>query len=68
MDPAIQVAGEEDKDLPPKVRDKMKLICPKIKAEVRRAHHAMGHVNRDTLLRMAKNAGRSEEHLWYIRH
>ena len=68
MGPAIQVAGEEDNDLPPKVRDNMKLISPKIKAEVRRAHHAMGHVSRDTLLQMAKNAGRSERHLWYIRH
>ena len=68
LDPAVQVAGEEDADLPQKVRDRMKLIPDKVKAEVRRAHHAMGHMCRDSFLRMAKNANKSEDHLFYIRH
>ena len=58
----IEAAGEEDLDLPQRVRDKLKWIPEQVKREVRGAHQAVGHMNRDALLRMAKKAGRSEGH------
>jgi hypothetical protein len=67
-DPAVQVAGEEDVDLPEKIKEKLRLVPEAVKAEVRRAHHALGHVSRDALLRMAKAAKLSQDHLFYIRH
>ena len=65
--PATQVAGEEDSNLPRQVRGKLRLTPEQGKAEVRRAHHALGHLSRDSLLRMAKAAKKSEDHLYYAR-
>ena len=67
LDPATQVA-EEDKDLPQKVKETLKMIPEDVKFEVRRAHHTLGHPARDTLLRLAKAAGKSEEYLTYIKY
>ena len=66
LDPAVQLA-EEDQGMSRQVKDKLKLIPESVKAEVRKAHHVLGHPGRDVLLRMAKAAGRSEDHLTYIR-
>ena len=40
----------------------------KTEHEVRKAHHQLGHCDRAILLRMAKMADKSEDHLFYIRH
>ena len=68
LDPAVQVAGEEDQDLPVQIRERLKLIPAEVKNEVRRAHHALGHVARNSLLRLAKAAKKSDDHLFYIKH
>ena len=46
----------------------MRLIPDSVKAGVRRAHHALGHCWRASLLRLAKASKKSEDHLFYIRH
>ena len=68
LDPALQIGGEEEVDMPQKVKDRLKLIPEDVKFEVRRAHHTLGHPSRNTLLRLAKAAGKSEQVLDYIRH
>ena len=68
LDPALQPGGEEDADLTTAVKEKLRLIPEAVKAEIRRAHHQLGHLSRDALLRMAKAAGKSAEYLEYIRH
>ena len=51
---AVQVAGEEDRYLPLQIRENLKLVPEKVKEEVRRTHHALGHVGQDSLLRLAR--------------
>ena len=68
-DPAFQIAGEEDTNATSKaIKEKIALIPETVKAEVRRAHHALGHCGRATLLRLAKYSKKSEDHLFYIKH
>ena len=66
LDPAVQLA-EEDRGMPQRVKGKLRLTPESVKAEIRKAHHVLGHPGRDVLLRMAKAAGRSDDHLTYIR-
>ncbi len=65
-DPAVQI--EEYDGLSQSIRDKIKLVPEEVKAEVRRAHHQLGHVGRDAMLRLAKAARKSPDHVFYIRH
>ena len=65
-DPAFQIA-EETNATSKAIREKIALIPETVKAEVRRAHHALGHCGRATLLRLAKNSKKSEDHLFYIK-
>jgi hypothetical protein len=39
-----------------------------VKAEVRRIHHVLGHPASDVVLRLARTAKKSEDHLYYIKH
>ena len=67
-DPCLQPAGEEIGNMSQAIRDKLALIPDTVKHEVRRAHHQLGHLGRDALLRLARNAGKSPDHLFYIKH
>ena len=49
LDPAVQIA-EEHEGQSERVRDRIRLISDDVKAEVRRAHHVLGHPAKDTLL------------------
>jgi hypothetical protein len=60
LDPAVQVAGEEYEGIPESIRESHRQIPATVKEEVRRAHHALGHV--------ARQAKKSEHHLFYIGH
>ncbi len=68
LDPAVQIAGEEDKEVPERIRKKLALIPENVKAEVRRAHHTLGHPAADVLLRLVRNAKKSDDHQFYARH
>jgi hypothetical protein len=68
LDPALQPGGEEEADLSTAIKEKLCRIPEAVKAEVRRAHHQLGHLSRDALLRMAKAAGKSADQLEYIWH
>ena len=66
-DPAIQLAGEEAEGLTIGVRTRMRTIPEDVKREVRRAHHALGHCGRDQLVRLARMANKSKEHIFYAK-
>ena len=67
-DPTLQPDGEETQGLSADMRDRMALLPAKLKLEVRRAHHQLGHPSKAVLLRLARMAGKSEDHLWYIKN
>eukprot|EP00971_Amphidinium_carterae_P178240 3535643-Amphidinium_carterae.1 len=54
--------------LPEHIKAQLADIPESIRAETRRVHHDLGHPSRGVLLRMAKMAGKSEQHLRYIKH
>ena len=47
----------------PQVKEMMARLPRAAKEEVRRAHHQLGHADRETVLRLARAADESEDHL-----
>ena len=66
-DPAIQLAGEELDGLTIGVRARLRTIPEDVKNKVRRAHHALGHCGRDQLVRLARLAHKSKDHIFYAK-
>ena len=67
-DPALEPAGEEVAGLSVAVKERIRLIPNEVKEEIRRAHHQLGHPGREVLLRLARAAKKSEDHLFYIKN
>ena len=67
MDPATQLAGEETDGLPQEAKDKLSTIPEQVRREVRKAHHDLGHPSKTALMRLARLAKKSPDHLYYIK-
>jgi len=66
-DLAIQLAGEELDGLTIGVQTRLRTIPEDVKREARRARHALGHCGRDQLVRLARLAHKSKEHICYAK-
>eukprot|EP00971_Amphidinium_carterae_P151456 3002912-Amphidinium_carterae.1 len=53
---------------PTAIQERMANVPDSVKAECRRAHHELGHPERRALLRLARLAGKSADHLFYLKH
>ena len=54
--------------MPVELRDRLALVSPEVRDEVRRAHHQLGHPGRDTMSRLARLSKKSDDHIFYIKH